>query len=174
MSDQFELSWRTTFTRNKDALATLLSEINEDEFDNQGTLWVNVPFEDLRGLSEEFFSTRNTVLYFIYPKSSDGFYSSNFIGLYEAGQTQVGVFVIKDKTRHWISDISNIVSTLREAVDYWNTYANFDGEEREIAEEKRMREEEEEIWADSEAEAEEDAEIFWQDMHDWGYDEDDF
>ena len=132
MSDQSELSWRTTFTRNKDALATLLGEINEDEFDNQGTLLVNIPFLELRDLSEEFYSTRNITLCFSYPKNL-GFYFENFIGLYEAGQSQVGVFVIKDKTRHWTSDISNIVATLREAMDYWNTDGNFNEREREIA-----------------------------------------
>ena len=174
MSDQFELSWRTTFTRNKAVLAALLSEINEDEFDNQGTLLVNVPFLELRDLSEEFYSTRNIILKFSYPKSKDGFYFENFIGLYEAGQSHVGVFVIKDKTRHWISDIANIVATLREAMDFWNTDGNFDEREREIACEESRRAQEEAALEYMEEEAEEDAEIFWQDMHDAGYDDDDF
>ena len=174
MYEQNQLSWRTSFTKNKQNLISLMNEINEDEFDNIGTILLDAPIEELRGISHENYSMRNIILYFCAPNSWVGFHFTNFIGLFEVGNSQIGVFVSKDKSRYWISNISEIVYTLKKVMYYWNTAANYNKRELEIANEEWQRIQEEHAWADAQRQMEEDAKSFWADMRDWGYSDDDF
>ena len=119
MYDPKELSWRTTFTNYKRKLINLLNEINEDEFNNKGIIITDARIDILRGISQDCYSMRNIILYFIAQRVQVGFHSSNFIGLFEAVNSQIGVYVSKDKSRYWISSISTIIETLLIAMDFW-------------------------------------------------------
>jgi hypothetical protein len=165
-------------SKSKQLLNNLMIEINEDVFDNSGSIELNVPvillggnkLETLFALKESKPPPENIILFHsVVPeyvkkmyqngRIPSGYFKKNYIGVVENGSYEIRVIVKRDKFNYWDTTIDEIIETLRTAIEWWKTEAKYSQYE---------------IDGMAEAAAFDEAADFMSDMEDYGYTDEDY
>ena len=162
-----DLSVNSIFTKKKPFLHSLIDEINQDVFENNGIIKENVPlmligYQNFFDLDKNTTDPQNLIIYYP-PKQS--FYSGHgrsYIGVMEHGKYEIRVIAQGEKFNFWDIEIDWIIDGLRTAIKWWQNESKYSKEE---LEEMSRRSDYEEEYNQGKA--------YWDDMADYGISPDD-
>jgi len=114
-----DLATKSIYTKNRVQLASLVDEIKQDVFDNDGIIKTNILIEPLINKHRDFrhlfgHQTQHDENIFLFPESS-----SDYIGLLKHGQHEIRVITNRNGFTYWDTFIEDIVPTLRKAIEHY-------------------------------------------------------